>query len=331
VSLPARVSEVLVAWDVAPAVRARLAELHVFLGEPAFDAFVRLAEACGRAPRDIEPEELDAVRALAGEAYLLRHHGDWVAGRPTPGFWRDRTLEGATAGLVTPLGDLSAPASAFLGDMREACVRATGPDQPRPQGLLLVSRNAHYGNRPDDLSVDLVPSDVEQALILNRCVGQQHTLPGSIGETSGTAIADPPIAVMWEVQPNVYKPSPDRNREANATWRRHRNWNVITATSAFAWLRENTYTTFVLRSEALQLAHEVNPGKPVTADIEAMHDRTIGAALAALGLRREPCEAHEHADVLRRVLDRTLSHRRGDRSLGSLLDRVVAAATPRGG
>lgn len=320
-ALPERVAAILASWGVGTDVRARLAEHHRFLGQPAIDAFVDLVESGGRRPDELEPADLDGLRARAGERYLGECHAKWLAREPTPGFWRDRTIEGAPAGLVTPLGDLAAPHDDLTRRISEAAALASGPDQPRPQGMLLLSRNAHYGNRPGEFSVDLVPSTFEHACAVNRGVGQQHTLPGSIGEASGTATGDPPVAVLWEIQPNIYKPSADRNREANAAWRKHRNWHLMTSIGALAWLLHNGYRVHVLRAEALQLAHEVNPDKPVSADIEAFHERTLGAALEAMGLRRR---APDDADAasLGRTLDVTLSHRREGRAIEAMVDRV---------
>lgn len=326
VSLPARISEVLAAWSVPTDVRARLSELYLFLGQPAIDAFIDVIETSGKPPSELVPDDLLVVRARAGERYLQVNHERWLAGEPTPGFWRDRKIEGGPAGLVSPLGDLGAPQDEFASLVAEAAERAAGPNQPKPQGLLLLSRDSHYGNRPGEFSIDLVPSDLAQAQAVNRGVGQQHTLPGSIGEASGTALSDPPVAILWEIQPNIYKPSGERNREANPAWRKHRNWHLMTAVGAFAWLRQNSYRAHVLRSQALHLAHEVNPDKPVSPEIEAMHDRTIDAALAALSLGRHRYEDDADAEALGRVLDLTLSHQRGERALGELIDRVAGSA-----
>lgn len=324
-------TEVLAAWSVPTDVRARLMELHVFLGQPAIDAFVGLVETCGRPPSELVVEDLDALRAEAGERYLDLHHASWREGVPTPGFWRDRRIAGAPAGLVSPLGDLAAPKDELACLVAEAAAAAAGPDQPKPQGLLLLSRNTHFGNRPGEFSIDLVPSDLDQARAVNRAVGQQHTLPGSIGEASGTALSDPPVAITWEIQPNIYKPSGDRNRSANAAWRKHRNWHLATAIAAFAWLRSNGYRSHVLTASALHLAHEVNPDKPVTADIQALHDRTIDRALAALKLERAPLPDDGGADApaLGQILDAALSHSRGSRPWSQLLD-LVSAARPGG-
>jgi hypothetical protein len=322
VSLPARVTEVLAAWGVPTDVRARLAELHRFIGPAAIDAFVGIAESSSRAPSELLPQDLDPIRADAGESYLSHNHPLWLQGEPTPGFWRDRTLEGGASGLVTPLANLEAPHDDLGRVVASAYAAATGPDQPPPRGILLLSRNTHFGNRPGEFSVDLVPSDLDEARAVNRGLGQQHTIPGSIGEASGTAWGEPPLAVAWEIQPNIYKPSAERNREANAAWRRHRNWHLATAIGAFAWLRHGGWRSHVLRSEALHLAHEVNPDKPLSDDIRALHDRTVNAALHALGLSRAPVDPRD-GDALARLLDEALSQDRGGAPAGELVDRVA--------
>ena len=55
-------------------------------------------------------------------------------------------------------------------------------------------------------------ADLEDALLIAGAEGQQHTIPGSIGETSGTFDSALNVALIWEVQPNVYKPAGERNR-----------------------------------------------------------------------------------------------------------------------
>src|SRR6185369_14850780 len=125
-------------------------------------------------------------------------------------------------------------------------------------------------------------------------------------------------------QPNIYKPSKERNQSAGKAWRKHRNWHLVTAIAAFAWLEQNGYSMHVLRGSALALAHEVNPDKPVTPGIEAFHERTIAAALAALGLRSVPFEEEgAEAEAIRSLVDRAFSHDVEGRALGELLTRVV--------
>src|SRR6185503_11883145 len=114
--------------------------------------------------------------------------------------------------------------------------------------------------------------------------GQQHTLPGSAGETSGTFDSARGVALIWEVQPNVYKPQGERNRAIAKLYRRHRNWHVATLTAALEWLRGQNCAVFILRGNALAIAHEVNPAKPVSETIASLHDRTVDEVARALGL-----------------------------------------------
>jgi hypothetical protein len=115
-------------------------------------------------------------------------------------------------------------------------------------------------------------------------LGQQHTLPGSAGATSGTTDARQQIALLWEIQPNVFKPLGERNREIAKLYRRHRNWHVITLLAAIEWLRAKSFRVFILRGEGLPATHEVNAAKPVTPAIIALHDRTVESVTNALDL-----------------------------------------------
>ena len=232
-------------------------------------------------------------------------------------------MEGGATGLAIPLGDLEDSSNAFATRVAEAAARAAGPDQPSPRGMLVLSRGGHYGNRPSEFSLDLIPSDLESALSVNESVGQQHTLPGSIGEASGTVVEDSRLALIWEIQPNIYKPSKDRNQSANKAFRRHRNWHLITAIAAFAWLEENGLSLHVLEASALALAHEANPEKPVTPEIEAFHERSVARALGGLGLETIAYEEGPDSPELRRLLDQVFSHHVEGKSLSALVQRVV--------
>lgn len=300
-TLPPRVAETLVRFGVSASVRAGLDDLCRSLGPGVADALAEICEEDGIAPPSLEPIHLERIRPRLGARYLAQHHAGWLEGRPSPAFWRDRSLEGGATGLAIPLGNLEAPeGDRWIERVATAIRRATGPDQPSPRGILLMSRNAHFGNRPGVFSIDLVPTSLDDALALNGSTGQQHTLPGSIGEASGTTASDPAEALLWEVQPNVYKPTAERNRNAGAVFRRHRNWHLEVAIAALAWLDESGYRTFVLRGDRLQATHEVNAAKPVTAGIVAHHERTLAAAAAALGkeLVDLPSDAPE-PDLLR--------------------------------
>jgi len=164
-----------------------------------------------------------------------------------------------------------------------------GAGQPVPRGLLLMSRNGHYGGRDDTVSFDLVCENFDDAIAVGNAAGRQHTAPGSIGETSGTHDGIAKLALLWEVQPNAWKPQGERNRTIAKIWRRNRNWHVMTMVAAIRWFQRAGAAIYVLRGQALQATHEVNPQEPVTEALVAIHDRTVAAVIGGLGgLLREP-------------------------------------------
>ena len=325
-SLPPAIARTLVDHGFAPDVRAGVAELYRFLGPASVEALIDITEGRGREPAQIVREDLAVVRSIVGARFLRAHHGSWKDGIPTPAFWRDRRMTTSVTGMAVPLGDLEDESSPFASRVAAAVRQATGPDQPRPQGLLVMSKGGHYGNRAGDVSFDLVPSDLDMALALNESLGQQHTLPGSIGEASGT-IEESGVALLWEVQPNVYKPSAERNQSANKAWRKHRNWHLVTATAAFAWLEQNGYDAHVLKGSALSLAHEVNPDKPVTPEIEAFHERTVASVLRSLGLEAVELEAGAAEPPVREIVEHVFSHHVDGRPTSDFVRRVVRRET----
>jgi hypothetical protein len=169
-------------------------------------------------------------------------------------------------------------------------------DQPLPDGMLLLGRNAHYGGRAETISFDVVARDLEDAVAIGKASGQQHTIPGSVGATSGTFDSALNVALLWEVQPNVFKPAGERNRAIAKIFRRHRNWHLITLAAALEWLGAQKAEIFILRGGALATTHEVNPAKPVSETIAALHDRTVEqVARAADATLAEPTNADELA------------------------------------
>jgi hypothetical protein len=211
------------------------------------------------------------------ERYLSRNHPLWLEGKPTPSLYHPRALEGRASGAAIPLGALEPHAGGVLGDA-----------QPIPDGFLVQGRNAHFGGRQETISFDLIATSLDDAIAIGKAAGQQHTLPGSVGETSGTVDAVNLIALIWEVQPNVYKPSAGRNREIGKVYRRHRNWHVITLVAALRWLLSKSFRIFIVRGEALAATHEVNPAKPVSPAIVALHNRTVQSVTGGLGLSLTP-------------------------------------------
>lgn len=284
-TLPRPVSAAFLRHGVPAETIAWADDLHRHLGPPVVQALAELVQAEGIPPSELRPAHLDGVRVRLGERYLREHHPAWRSGGSSPAFWCDRSREGQARGVVSALGDVGTGSTPLLARVAKAVARAAGPAQAPPRGLLLLSQNAHRGNQDGTLAFDLVPSELDAALALSAASGRHHTLPGSVGETSGRVLAEPPLAIVWEVQPNVYKPAGERNRGAAKPYRRHRAWPLVTAAAALAWLVERGYRVLVLRGEALRAAHEVNPGEPLSAEIERLHDRTLEAAACGLGLR----------------------------------------------
>jgi hypothetical protein len=284
VTLPPSVSAALLRFGAPAETIAWADDLYRHLGPPVVDALRELVESQDIPVPELRPEHLDAIRPMLGERYLRQHHAAWARGGSSPAFWCDRSQPGAARGIVTALGDVATQASPLLALLAQAVRRVAGDDQPPPRGTLLVSQNAHRGNQEGTLAFDLVPSELSDALALNAAQGRHHTLPGSIGQTSGRVLTDPPLAIVWEIQPNVFKPAGARNREAAKAYRRHRAWPLVTTAAAFLWLRERGYRVYVLRGDALRAAHEVNPSEPLSAEIERLHDLTVARAADGLGL-----------------------------------------------
>jgi len=268
---PEHIERVLSAYGVAAATKAALFDLYVSMGDEVLEVFADIAERSS-STASLTPEDTVAIREQVVERYLTRNHPRWVEGQPTASLWHPREMEGRASGAAIPLGDV-APLAA----------RVLDGEHP-PEGFLMHGRNAHFGGRADTISFDVVANGLSDAIAIGLAKGQQHTLPGSVGETSGTYCGDPRVALIWEVQPNVYKPAGERNRNVAKLYRQHRNWHVLTLCAALEWLRERQAAVFILRGNALAIAHEVNPAKPVSADIASMHDRTVARAVAAVDM-----------------------------------------------
>jgi len=267
---PPHIARVLDDYRVPADTKAALFDLYVSMGDEVLDVFSEVAD--GAVASMLTPDDTLAIRERVVERYLTRNHPRWRDGTPTPSFWHPRELEGRASGLVVPL-------DIVIDDVVRNVV---GDSQPIPEGLLLLGRNAHFGGHAGTISFDVVASSLDDALAFGKAAGQQHTIPGSAGETSGTLDAMRSIALIWEVQPNVYKPSGDRNREIAKIHRKHRNWHVATLAAALLWLRAQQAMTFVLRGDALAPTHEVNPLKPVSETIAGHHDRTVEQVARAL-------------------------------------------------
>jgi hypothetical protein len=278
---PAHIERVFASFGVPADTKAAVYDLYLSMGSEVLEVFGDIAERVG-SPAHLRPEDTATIRAVVVERYLRRNHPRWIEGNPTPSFWHPREAEGRASGLVVPLGLVP-----------EAAKRAIGGDQPTPEGVLILGRNAHFGGRHDTISFDVVASDLDDAIAIGQSVGQQHTVPGSVGETSGTYDSNLNIALFWETQPNVYKPAGERNRGISKIYRRHRNWHLVTLASALNWAREKGCTTFILRGEALATTHEVNPDKPVSDTIVELHNRTVQQVAGSLSLELQELRADD--------------------------------------
>ncbi len=273
---PAHIERVLTAYGIRPDTKAALYDLYLSLGADVLEVFADLAEGVTAATM-LEPDDTLTIREQVVERFLRRNHPRWLEGIPTASLWHPREAEGRASGAAVPLGELP-----------ELARRVVPGDQPFPDGILILGRNAHFGGRAETISFDVVARGLDDALAIGNAAGQQHTIPGSVGETSGTFDSAQNVALLWEVQPNVYKPAGERNRAIAKLYRKHRNWHLVTLASAIHWLSLQKTATFILRGSALAPAHEVNPEKPVSETIAALHDRTVeqvvradGATLAA--------------------------------------------------
>lgn len=268
---PAHIDRVLTAYAIRADTKAALYDLYLSMGDAVLEVFADLAEGVTSASM-LEPDDTLTIREQVVERFLTRNHPRWLEGKPTASLWHPRATEGRASGAAVPLGELPAVARVLVGD-----------GQPLPDGVLLLGRNAHFGGRAETISFDVVPRDLADAIAAGTAAGQQHTIPGSIGETSGTFDSPNNVALIWEVQPNVYKPAGERNRSIAKLYRRHRNWHLVTLAAALHWLAQQHARTFILRGSALAVTHEVNPDKPVSETIAALHDRTVAQVAHAFG------------------------------------------------
>src|SRR5438132_8741010 len=271
-AFPPHIAQVLEAFGVPADTKAALYDLYVAMGEEALEVFGDIAEGID-SPANLRPEHCAGVRTRLVDRYLRRNHPLWSSGQPTGSFFRPRALQGRASGLAIPLGSVQPHAAAKVLD-----------DQPVPEGILMQGRNAHSGGRQETISFDFVAAELEDAIAVGQALGQQHTLPGSVGATTGSIDADRSLALIWEIQPNVFKPSGERNRTIAKIYRRHRNWHIITLVAALEWLRARKFRLYILRGEALAATHEVNPAKPVSDAIVKLHNRTVENVVGGLGL-----------------------------------------------
>ncbi|MGZ8812348.1 MAG: hypothetical protein ACXW3E_15540 [Thermoanaerobaculia bacterium] len=310
---PSHIDRILTQFGVAADTKAALYDLYVSMGDEVLEVFGEIAETFGSVS-ELTPEETLPIRRRVVERYLRRNHPRWVEGTPTPSLWHPREAEGRASGLAMPLLPLD-----------EATVRSViGDSQPMPEGIVMLGRNAHFGGRAETVSFDVVAADVEDAIAIGTAEGQQHTMPGSVGETSGTFDAINGVALIWEIQPNVFKPAGERNRAISKVYRRHRNWHILTLIAALRWLADRNCCIFVLRGAALATTHEVNPAKPVSETIVSHHDRTVEEVAGALGYQLAELDAaDEELLVTSAVMNHALTQHVEREGAGHTMWRVV--------
>jgi hypothetical protein len=253
---PDHIESVLNAYRVPANTKAALFDLYLAMGDEVLEVFADLADRVTSATM-LSPDDTLLIRERVVERYLRRNHPRWVEGKPTASLWHPRVAEGRASGAAIPMRTVD-------------------------HGILILGRNAHSGGRAETISFDIVARELDDAIAIGQAEGQQHTIPGSVGETSGTFDSAPNVALLWEVQPNVFKPAGERNRPIAKLWRRHRNWHIDTLTAAVEWLRAQQAETYILRGDALAVTHEVNPAKPISDRIATLHDRTVEEVARAM-------------------------------------------------
>ncbi len=300
---PPHLTAVLDQFGVVPATREALYEQYCMFGNAAIEAFADWVAAEGLEPGAIQPEMIPVLRGAIVEGYLDRFHPRWAEGKPTPTLYHPKHGEGRGAGAATPLGRFDETEGGIAGEAARVTRAIVGPDQPLPSGILMLSRNGHFGGRENAVSFEIVAADREDARLLALAAGRQHTLPGSAGEATGTLEGG--AALVWEVQPNALKPEGERNRAAAPILRRHRNWHVASLTAALLWLRDRCTDIWILRGASLAVAHEVNPAEPVSETIAALHDRTVERVFETINLLLVEPGAADAAALLRTGLMNT--------------------------
>lgn len=278
-----RVESVLNSFGVLPATKAALHDLYLHMGDDVFDAFADVADACG-GPAAVEAEALKRMRPLVAMAYLRRNHCRWLDGKSTPSFYFPRLIEGHASGFFSPLCRLGDERDGMALALRDMTQSIAGSGQPVPEGVVLLGKNSHYCGRINTITFDVVCGDLEQALLVSQAEGRHHTAPGSLGATSGSYDGAAHLALLWEIQPHVYKPGNGRNAAINKVYRRHRNWHLATLIAALRWLADAHATVLILRGEALRPTHELNKNEPLSDAIVAMHEQTVRRVVAGMGL-----------------------------------------------
>jgi hypothetical protein len=281
-TFPEHLAEILNRFGVPAATQAALYDLYLSIGSESLDAFAEWTAATGIEPSEAQPHDMETLRRMATDRYLQKSHPAWLKGDPTPTLYHPREGEGRFAGVAVSLGALREGVDGLGGEVFASAMPMLGEGQSLPPGVLMLSRNGHFGGRSKTVSFEVIPEALEDALLMAQAEGRQHTLPGSAGEATGTV--DGSMALVWEVQPNVLKPEGERNREIRSLFGKHRNWHIASLTAALLWLRGKVSELWIVRGDALSTVHEVNPARPVGEIVPSLHDRTVRTVTEGLGM-----------------------------------------------
>ncbi|MDX1582576.1 MAG: hypothetical protein R3338_03165 [Thermoanaerobaculia bacterium] len=289
---PEHIEAVLNRFGVDPETKAALHQLYLSMGEQALEAFADLASSTGGSVAEIGPEAVGELRPAIVRSYLRDRHPSWLEGTATPSFYSPRDLEGQASGVTIPLGRLGAETSSFTEEVERKIGDLVGEEQPVPKGIVTLTHHGHYCGRQNTVSFDVVADDLETAIDVGLAEGRQHTVPGSVGETTCSYDPISRVAVIWEVQPNVLKPGEGRNAAISKQFRRHRNWHVATMITAIEWLTQRDAMIYVLRGDALPAMHQVNPNAVLSETIQKLHEKTARRVAESLGRELlDPSEA----------------------------------------
>ena len=270
---PPHIDHVLTAYGIRAETKAALYDLYLAMGGEVLEVFADLADGVTAATM-LEPDDTLTIREQVVERYLRRNHPRWLEGMPTAESVASARRRG-TCGRGGGAAGGVAGERAARGRGRSAVARrhsrpgaqrafrwARGDDLVRRRGAR--SRTTRWPSaRPRGSSTRFPARSAPRP---ERSTAR--TAWRCCGKCSLTSISRPGSATA---------PSP-RSIAATATGtslRWPRRWNGSSA---------RTRPRSSCRGAALAITHEVNPAKPVSEAIAAMHDRTVESVALALGM-----------------------------------------------
>ena len=237
---PPHIDHVLTTYGIRAETKAALYDLYLSMGGEVLEVFADLADGVTSATM-LEPDDTLTIREQVVERYLRRNHPRWLEGMPTASLWHPRVAEGRAAGCGRAAGRVAGERAAR--DRRRSAA-SRRHSRPRPQ-------RAFRRTRGDDLVRRRRARSRRRAGDRRRPRGSSTRSPARSARRPGTFDGEHRLALLWEVQPNVYKPAGERNRAIAKIYRRHRNWHLITLAAALEWLAAQNATIFILRGTAL--------------------------------------------------------------------------------